>query len=110
MTIRLRFNHWLPKLLKVDGITLYPYILIAISEHEAVIDTYLLQHECIHLSQIRKMGVFKFYFTYLLDTIKYAYRERPAESEAYIMQAIYPIPDEVRLQLSRKTLWLLEND
>jgi hypothetical protein len=62
MEVRPVFNSFIPKLLKVNAITLYPYILF--SEAEPSQST--MDHEMVHVGQIQKIGRFKFYLSYLL--------------------------------------------
>lgn len=60
MRIRIKKNHWLPKLLKVGGITIYPYIFI-----DSPFPSYqLIAHELVHIDQVRSVGWFRFYISY----------------------------------------------
>ncbi len=87
---KIRYNHWLPKLIRASGITLYPFILIRAYKVDVGI---VLTHEMIHWGQIQKEGVLKFYFMYnlywFINIFKYrfnfdmAYRKIPYEVEAY---------------------------
>lgn len=90
---RFYFNNWLAKLLKVGGITLYPFILIAVSEEEAIKDN-IIQHEMVHTLQIHSLGWFGMYWKYLVDYSRFrfaglnhseAYFALPLEVEAYKM-------------------------
>lgn len=65
MKIRVRYYHWIPKLLGVGAITLYPYILVASERFETT--ERLLRHELEHVYQVRKSGWVKFYFLYLKE-------------------------------------------
>jgi hypothetical protein len=93
MKIRLRFNSLLPKLLKVDGLTLYPFVLIRDSVEKTPIS--LIRHEFIHVFQIERVGFIRFYISYALfylasrvsgSSHKKAYLEIPYEKEAYLNQ------------------------
>jgi hypothetical protein len=84
-------NSKLAKLLKVEAITIYPFIFYSMDIPSKV----LKQHEMIHIDQIRKLGWFKFYFKYLLEYTKLYYRLRSSsmayfnisfEKEAYAKQ------------------------
>ena len=59
-------NHWLPKLLKVQAITIYPFIFY----YNKIPSRILMQHEMIHIDQVRKHGWLKFYITYFLEFFK----------------------------------------
>ena len=66
MDVKVKYSFWLPKLLWRNAIVLYPFILISKSETESK-KTNILNHEFIHILQIRKDGFFKFYSKYLLE-------------------------------------------
>lgn len=81
-------NSRFAKMLKVEGIVLYPFIFFAPKNPDA----YLLNHESIHWHQIERVGVITFYFTYLKEYVFYrkqgllhdpAYRAISFEKEAY---------------------------
>lgn len=63
MQIRPRYEHWLPRLIKVGAITLYPFVLFAKSASEAMA-TRVVHHECVHVRQVRTLGWFRFYASY----------------------------------------------
>jgi hypothetical protein len=88
MRVRVKLYHWLPRLIRVDGITLYPYVLCSGGYEKT-----LLNHEFIHVAQVRRQGWFGFYLIYLFDWMrlsiklrKHAYFEIPAEVEAFNLQ------------------------
>jgi len=97
MKIRRKYNNWIPQLLNVGAITLYPFILF--SSTVAGIKTYrkepeqLFKHEYIHIEQVRKLGWLKFYFLYLVESAKNGYEENKYEVEAYTRQ-VEPFNDE----------------
>jgi len=89
MTARFKYNHWLPKLLGVQAITIYPYILFAFTRENTTKE--LRRHEQKHFEQVAMLGWFYFYFTYLgyyfIGLAKYkshnqAYLNIPYEIEA----------------------------
>ena len=90
MKIRRKYNHWIPQLLNVGAITLYPFILF--SRSVAGIKTHrkepehLFKHEYIHIEQVRRLGWFKFYFTYIVESFKNDYLDISYEVEAYKRQ------------------------
>jgi hypothetical protein len=99
MRIRRVYNSWIPQLLKVGAITLYPFILFsrkqfALSKEDYIRD--LFKHEYIHIEQVRRLGWFKFYFLYLVDSAKNGYDENKYEIEAYARQT-EPFTDEEQI-------------
>lgn len=105
MKVKVRQNHWLPRLLKVTGITLYPRIYLADSYEDAQ-NNFILNHEFIHVAQIRKQGWVKWYLTYLWNYAKMfaifrnqneAYLNIPAEAAAYAGEVTTPYPGNVKL-------------
>ena len=56
-------NSLLAKILRVEGIVLYPFIFFSSKSPGDV----LINHELIHISQINRLGVFRFYFFYLKE-------------------------------------------
>ena len=65
MIIRVKFNHWYPRVFKVSAITLYPYMLF----RDESADPTLLKHELCHVNQVRKLG-YKFYLLYVYELLK----------------------------------------
>jgi hypothetical protein len=63
MKIRPVYNSRISKWLKVGAITLYPFIFF--TEKKEAVTKRLHKHEMIHVKQIRELGVFRFYFSYL---------------------------------------------
>lgn len=105
MLVKVKQNHWLPSFLKVTAITLYPRIYLACSYEDAIAN-HILNHEFIHVAQIRQTGVVKFYIIYLWNyaknMIKYrnqdtAYRNIPVEADAYLRQEETPVPSNVQM-------------
>ena len=91
MKIRLIRNSRLAKFLKVEGIVLYPYIVC--SAKKPSVKT--INHELIHILQVKRHGFFRFYFTYLKEYIQFrksgfkhmeAYLAISFEVEAYSHQ------------------------
>lgn len=87
-------NNFVPKLLNVSAITLWPFIFYADSEPSDEI----MFHEWVHVLQIGYHGVVKFYALYVgyyfklrfkgLKHLK-AYYEIPFEKEAYDLQSYF---------------------
>jgi hypothetical protein len=68
MRIQIRYYHWVPRILGIGAITLYPYILI--SSRSIVTPSALLKHEMEHVHQVRRDGWFRFYARYLAEYFK----------------------------------------
>ena len=92
-------------MLKVTGITLYPRIYLSDS-YEDAIQNHIVNHEFIHVAQIRAQGVVKFYAIYLWNYAKLfikfrnqqqAYENIPAEAQAYANQWTTPVPANVKI-------------
>lgn len=84
-------NSLIARILKVQAIVLYPFIFFADKKPDEI----LINHEMIHVAQIRKLGVLRFYFHYMreyfLNRLKgqkhnEAYRSISFEKEAYEKQ------------------------
>jgi len=90
MKIRRKYNNWIPQLLNVGAITLYPFILYSRTKPYLLArPDYLkaiFKHEYIHIDQVRRMGWFKFYFLYLVESAKNGYKENKYELEAWDRQ------------------------
>lgn len=101
LKLRVKYKHWLPKFLKVGAITLYPYILIKRDKPD--VPARLYKHEMVHVNQIRVLGWWKFYWTYLKHyfalrregfTHDIAYRNIPFEIAAYKTETYMLTPEE----------------
>lgn len=66
MNVKTFYNSWIPKILDVDAITLYPFIFFRDKGPEL----YTIKHEMVHVAQIRKLGMIYFYFTYVIEYLK----------------------------------------
>lgn len=86
--VKMKYNSRIAKILNVRGIVIYPFVLFA----SATPDEFLLNHELIHLKQIKQHGVLKFYLLYLKEYSQHrlagkshdaAYRSISFEKEAY---------------------------
>lgn len=67
MKVRARYDHWLPKLLKVGAITLYPFVLFACPRYPSGLAMSYAKHEVVHVRQVRALGWWFFYTTYVLQ-------------------------------------------
>lgn len=71
-------NSWVAKVLGVDGIVLYPFIFFASKDPDQI----LINHELIHVSQIRRDGLWHFYFNYLKEYAIHRFQKK-SHLEAY---------------------------
>lgn len=81
-------NSLIARILKVEAIVLFPLVLFAAKEPEET----LINHELIHVKQIKRDGFFYFYFRYIKEYLQHrlmkkshyeAYRLISYEREAY---------------------------
>ena len=82
---------WITNKINSDAITLYPYVFF---KEESPPQT-LINHENVHVNQIRKLGVFTFYASYAAYYLMFrrkgmshekAYESIPFEVEAYQLE------------------------
>lgn len=69
MLVKLVYDSGIARFLGVGAITLYPFILFNMTRQEAI-DNYTLDHEFVHVRQVRKLGWLRFYASYLWKYIK----------------------------------------
>lgn len=81
MQVRLVYNHWLPKILRIGAITLYPFVLI--SSRSIVTGQRLIKHEMAHVEQVRRDGWLYFYVRYLWEYARNLVYLR-SHSDAYL--------------------------
>ena len=62
------------------GVALAPWGIFVLPEHLS--NQRLTQHEIVHWQQYKRMGVVKYYATYLYQVLRYGYRNAPMEREA----------------------------
>ena len=55
-------SKWVCRLLKIRGITLYPFVIV-----NDVNNSILLNHEAIHIAQQKELYVFRFYYIYIKE-------------------------------------------
>jgi len=64
-TAKFRYQHWVPRTFGIQAIVLYPYVLFALARAE--VHPILLNHEMIHIRQVRKLGWARFYIQYVWE-------------------------------------------
>ena len=101
MKVRIVYNSWFANMIVGKNITLYPFIFMLYDEKTSR-ESRILNHEWIHVTQIRKLGLFKFYGTYIVQYVKNlltywsfdkAYRAISYEIEAYDGQDCFELPE-----------------
>ena len=82
------------------NITLYPFIFLTGSLEEAK-DTKILHHEFVHIDQIERLGIIRFYLFYAAEFLYHfyqtrswdrAYRSISFEKEAYYLMHEKKLP------------------
>ena len=101
--VSMKFNHWLPKVLRVGGITLGARVFFARPQKE--VSPALILHELQHVLQIDKEGRLRFYSRYiceyLVNLIKYRNHQRAYRMISYEQEA-YRIQDEATRKLMQR--------
>ncbi len=69
MKVRFRFNHWLPRKVGAEAITIYPFIFFARNE-ERSLAAGTVAHELVHVIQVRRLGWLGMYARYLWEFAK----------------------------------------
>ena len=64
----MKYNHWIPKLLKVNAIVLFQTIYFAMTKN--LVTERLIRHEKKHIEQQKKEGSIKFKIKYFLEYLK----------------------------------------
>lgn len=57
----------------------------------------MYKHELHHVHQIRELGVLRFYWEYLIETIKYGYICNKFEVEARLAQSVALTEEELEI-------------
>jgi len=101
LKVRVVENSWFAGMIVGKNITIYPFIFL-IYDKQTSINTFILQHEYIHILQVRKLGWLKFYSSYILEYLKnlwkyknfeQAYENISYEVEAYKGMYTQQLPD-----------------
>lgn len=103
MKVRARYAHWFPKLVRVDAITIYPYVLFtAPKEAPSTLET--VKHECVHVRQVRRLGIVRFSIAYAWELLVLLCGGRT------YTQAIHEISYEVEAYRDEKTIELTADE
>lgn len=91
MKAKMVYGVWPLKFLRIDGITLVPFVLLRQTKKELAQNMdrarRLFKHEYIHVRQVEELGWFKFYVKYLIENAKKGYWKNKYEVEAYAKQS-----------------------
>lgn len=69
MLVTLVYNSRLARFLGAGATTLYPFIFFAMSREEADRDR-VIDHEFVHVRQVRRLGWLRFYASYLWEYLR----------------------------------------
>ncbi len=106
MRIRFRYGSWLAWVLGVGAITLYPWVFVLYSKAQT--PRYLVEHEFVHVRQVRALGWLRFYASYLWEYFGHLLRLRSRdaaymavsfEKEAYAKQETAKLSDAERAEI-----------
>jgi len=81
ITIRVIYESFIARWLHLDGLVLYPFVLLSTSEEETLPST--LKHEVTHVRQIERDGFCGFYCNYCIYMCNDYYKNNIYEQEAY---------------------------
>ncbi len=107
MKIKVFYESKFAKLINVLGITLYPFIFMSQNKDYCARNK-IIEHEFMHVRQVRKHGWFKFYLTYLYEYFRNrfigfdsdkAYLEISFEKEAYKSQSVVVLTEEEKQEI-----------
>lgn len=71
---------WILRRTGFAGVALAPWGIYILPER--MYSDALIRHEQVHWQQYQRMGLLKYYGTYLYQVIRYGYRNAPMEREA----------------------------
>jgi hypothetical protein len=71
---------WFLRRFGFAGVALAPWGIYILPEHLG--NQRLIQHERLHWQQYQRMGLLRYYVTYLWGLVRYGYRNHPMELEA----------------------------
>lgn len=106
MRVRIRYSSWVARFLRVDGFTFYPFVFIRPSKSDA--PQTLIQHEFVHVRQVRALGWLRFYASYVWEYIGHliwfgsrrkAYRAVSFELVAYDKERTVPLTAEEQAEV-----------
>ncbi len=82
MKIHCVYNSRFASLVGAAGITIYPFIFFADNKEKAISE-HVLSHEWVHVLQVRKLGWFRFYATYVWIYFRNRFQGMSADESYY---------------------------
>ena len=79
--VKVIYNSYITRLLNLDGLVLYPFVLVSTTNDETLPS--ILKHEVTHVHQIERDGFCKFYFRYFTHMLIDSYTNNIYEQEAF---------------------------
>ena len=93
--VKVIYNSYITQLLNLDGLVLYPFVLLSTSIDETLPS--ILKHEVTHVHQIEREGFCKFYFHYCKNMWFDSYTNNIYEQEAFSNETIALTQSEIEL-------------
>ena len=94
MKVRWVYRSRIAQVLNVDAIVLYPFVLTRRERNK--VSAALVAHETMHVQQVRRLGIPRFYVTYVLYYLSGLWKHRSH------FQAYLAIPYEVEAREAEK--------
>ncbi len=69
MRVRPVYDSKIARFLNVGAITIFPFVLFSMSKAQALTGK-VIQHECVHVRQVRALGWWRFYASYVWQWMK----------------------------------------
>ena len=79
--IKVIYNSYITRFLNLDGLVLYPFVLLSTSNDETLPS--ILKHEVTHVHQVKREGFCKFYLQYCKNMWFDSYINNIYEQEAF---------------------------
>jgi len=106
-TFWIKTNAWW--LIGADGIVLWPFVFFKAEKY--LWKDNLYRHELEHCYQIQRMGLVKFYATWIWERLRYGYKNIRIEKDAWLVQRISLTEEQIMWRRNRKVkLPPLEDD
>jgi len=105
MRLRVYYDHWLPKLFKFAGLTIYPFVMLA-GAKDAPGTATVARHECIHVRQVRREGLFLFALKYFVELVSLLARGRTYDQaihEVSFEKEAYADQDKIEMTHEERT-------
>jgi hypothetical protein len=93
--VKVIYNSYITRLLHLDGLVLYPFVLLSTSSDETLPS--VLKHEVTHVHQIERDGFCNFYFQYFIHMCAGSYANNIYEREAFSNENTALTRSEIKL-------------